>query len=47
MSADIATYHGGDGDGGGRDPPPLSRVPTSCESGINTIITNKLLNINF
>lgn len=44
MSADIATYHGGDG--GGRDPPPPSRVPTSCESGINTIITNKLLNIN-
>ena len=31
MSADIATYHGGDG--GGQDPPDPSRVPSSCESG--------------
>ncbi|KAM6572123.1 hypothetical protein CsatA_016203 [Cannabis sativa] len=31
MSATLATYHGGDGDG--RDPPDPSRVPSSCEAG--------------
>ncbi|KAM6581565.1 hypothetical protein CsatA_005339 [Cannabis sativa] len=30
MSATLATYHGGDGDG--RDPPDPSRVPSSCEA---------------
>ena len=37
MSADLVSYH--DGDGGGQDPTDPSRIPSSCESG-------KYLNFN-
>ena len=32
MSADVASYHGGDG--GGQDPPDPTTIPSNCESGI-------------